>query len=82
LNFRDGKEGTVDFQAFFDPSRPLEAALLKDEELFNQYELSGGTLVWPKHGRTITDINGKSQFHPYDIDPGLLYEYATEKLAV
>jgi len=54
LNFRDGKEGTVDFQAFFDPSRPLEAALLKDEELFNQYELSGGTLVWLQHGRTIS----------------------------
>jgi hypothetical protein len=76
LHFNDGKQGTIDFQVFFNPSRPIEAALLNDEALFNQFEVREGTLVWPKHGRTITDLEGKPQFHPYDIDPALLYEHA------
>lgn len=82
LRFDDGKEGTVDFRALFDPARPLEAALLDDEGLFNQYELSGDTLIWPQHGRTLKDIDGKPYFHPYDVDPALLYERAVGGLVL
>ena len=82
LRFDDGKQGRIDFRAFWDVNRPLEAALLEDEGQFSQFEVREGTLVWPGHGRTIKDIDGKPHFHAYDIDPALLYEHAIGNLAV
>jgi hypothetical protein len=43
---------------------------------FRQFELQEGTLVWPTLGREMADAEGEVHFYAFDVDPGLLYEWA------
>jgi len=76
IHFNDGAAGEVDFRLLLSRERALERALLEDETLFQSFEIREGTLVWPTHGKHLKDYEGHSHFHPYNIDPGLLYEWA------
>ena len=77
LKFTHGEVRTVNFQKFFDKERKFEKILLKDYEKFQEVEVSEGTLFWPSVGITSKDVEGQEHFYPYDIDPGLLYEYSS-----
>lgn len=76
LTFDDGAEGRINFRQLLDAGRSLEQALLNDADLFAAFKIGEGTLVWPAHGKTLRNAEGKAQFHPFAIDPGLLYEAA------
>jgi hypothetical protein len=71
-----GEAGELDFRAHLDAGRELERRLLEDEALFRQFELQEGTLVWPTLGREMADVEGEVRFYAFDVDPGLLYEWA------
>ncbi len=75
IHFNSGESGELDFRQLLDRSRELERQLLENETLFRQFEVQEGTLVWPSVGRHIKNFEGKTQFHPFDIDPALLYEH-------
>lgn len=75
IHFNSGESGELDFRQLLDSSRELERQLLENEALFRQFEVQEGTLVWPSVGRHIKNFEGKTQFHPFDIDPALLYEH-------
>jgi len=75
IHFNSGESGELDFRQLLDRSRELERQLLENEALFRQFEVQDGTLVWPSVGRHIQNFEGKTQFHPFDIDPALLYEH-------
>jgi hypothetical protein len=75
IRFNSEESGELDFRLLLDSSRELERQLLENEALFRQFEVQEGTLVWPSVGRHIKNFEGKTQFHPFDIDPALLYEH-------
>lgn len=75
IRFNSEESGELDFRQLLDSSRELERQLLENEALFRQFEVQEGTLVWPSVGRHIKNFEGKTQFHPFDIDPSLLYEH-------
>ncbi len=81
LTFDNGENGEADLSELLDPERPLDKALLEDEALFRAFEVAEGTLIWPEHGRMMKDFEGRQQFQPYSIDPGLLYEQAVQGAA-
>jgi hypothetical protein len=74
LEFDGGVKGEIDFQNFLDEFRPLEKALLEDPVLFRSFRVRNGTLIWPSHGRQIRDFEGVLRFHPFSVDPELLYK--------
>ena len=76
LRFETGEAGELDFREHLDAGRELERRLLEDEALFRQFELQEGTLVWPALGREMADVEGEVRFYAFDVDPGLLYEWA------
>lgn len=80
LEFDGGAKGEIDFQDFLKEAHPLEKALLNDPALFRAFKVREGTLTWPTHGKQIRDFEGVLQFHPFSIDPELLYKTATAYL--
>ncbi|KGE89159.1 MAG: DUF2442 domain-containing protein [Phaeodactylibacter xiamenensis] len=74
LEFDGGVKGEIDFRHFLDEFRPLEKALLEDPILFRSFKVRNGTLTWPSHGKQIRDFEGILRFHPFSIDPELLYK--------
>lgn len=70
-------ERRIDFRRFFQPGRRFEKQLLEDYDAFRKREVQDGALTWPEVGLNSKDMEGNEAFHPFDIDPGLLYEYST-----
>ena len=74
LEFDGGLKGEIDFRNFLDEFRSLEKPLLEDPVLFRSFKVQNGTLIWPSHGKQIRDFEGVLRFHPFSIDPELLYK--------
>ncbi len=52
----------------------LTYRLLHDIEEFNQIEVIGSTIGWRNAGIDSKNIRGEKVFHPFDLDPIVLFE--------
>lgn len=76
LTFQNGESRTIDFRTFFIRERQPERILLDNHEKFKTVKVFDDTLCWPEVGIHSRDEVGAETFHPYDIDPALLYEHS------
>jgi DNA-binding XRE family transcriptional regulator len=78
LLFNNGESRTVDFvhllqQVLQKKPGQLGYQLLEDAALFANVKLVGTTIGWEEIGRESKDFSGNVTFHPYDLDPLLLF---------
>lgn len=78
--FSNGEYRLIDVKSFFNELGIREGdfgfELLRNVDLFNSVELSGGTLSWKDLTKTITLPGGRVTNLPFDLDPINLYEYS------
>lgn len=78
LLFNNGESRIIDFQYFIEKvlnKRPgkLIYQVLDNKALFNEMKVIGTTIGWEGIGMTIKNFEGKEEFHPYDLDPLMIY---------
>lgn len=77
--FNNGESRIIDFRRLFKEvfkKRPgsIGYELIDNEELFKEVEIIGTTLGWKKIGMEGINDKGEKVFHPYDLDPIVLYD--------
>lgn len=76
----DGSYRKINFKDFFKKhSSKFSEKLLNDKVLFSEVKIMNDTLGWEKLGIESKDIEGKSVFYPYEIDPLVLIEESKEE---
>ncbi len=78
--FSNGEYRLIDVKSFFNALGIREGdfgfELLRNADLFNSVELSGGTLSWKSLTKIITLKGGKVTALSFDLDPINLYKYS------
>jgi DNA-binding XRE family transcriptional regulator len=77
--FNNGESRVVDFKyLLLDVMKKVPGKLgyelLEDHSLFGQMTILGNTVGWEAIGRESKDFSGEIEFHPYQIDPLLLFQ--------
>lgn len=81
--FNDGKVLTIDFLSWILPrvkSDNIYSKLL-NQEVFNTIGCNGITIYWPGLAK-VTQLDGTTEPCEFDLDPIMLYEFATQKEAL
>lgn len=78
LLFNNGESRIVDFEYFIKEvleKKPgkLGYELLDNKSLFDKMKIIGTTIGWDEIGITVKNMEGQEEFHPYDLDPLMLY---------
>ena len=78
--FNNGESRTLDFEKIFKEwginKHDIEFNLLDPEE-FKKVQLRNYTLSWPNIRLEIKNENGRSEKHPYEIGPDVLYQMSS-----
>jgi len=79
----DGTYRKINFEEFFNKhSSKFAEKLLTDKVLFSEVKLMNDTLGWEKLGIESKDVEGKSVFYPYEIDPLVLIKESKEEITL
>ena len=78
LLFNNGQSKVVDISKVLTEGKPIKKGSLVDQILSDDLVFSSATIIensigWPGVGRYVKSFSGESEFHPYDIDPLLLF---------
>ncbi|WP_082921813.1 helix-turn-helix domain-containing protein [Lewinella sp. 4G2] len=78
LLFNNGQSKIIDIAQLLTDGKPvgkgsLVNKILNDDVVFSSVAIIDNTIGWPGVGKYVKDFSGESKFHPYDIDPLLLY---------
>jgi hypothetical protein len=78
--FSDGKVLVIDFLSWILPRVKDDNIYSKllDKEVFNTIGCNGITIYWPDLAK-VTQLDGTIEPCEFDLDPIMLYEFATQK---
>lgn len=80
--FDNQEERVIHFSKVFNPDKKIQKELLANHEKFKKVTIAEGTLAWKELGFWTKDLEGKTVFDYFDVDPGLLYEHSSPIVAV
>jgi len=79
--FNNGELRMIDFESLFNEwnisENDIEYPLLQDKE-FKKIQLRNQTFSWNNIQIELISENGKTQKHPYEIDPIVLFQHSKE----
>ena len=78
LLFNNGQSKVVDISKVLTDGKPIKKGglvdqILTDDLVFNSATIIDNSIGWPGVGKHVNDLSGELVFHPYDIDPLVLY---------
>lgn len=78
LLFNNGQSKIVDISKILTEGKSVQKGslvdqILSDDQIFSSARIIENSIGWPGVGRHVKNFSGESVFHPYDIDPLLLF---------